>query len=423
MFHPATQSPIWHPFTQHALEKEMKKIIKTEGAYLFDVKNQPIFDAISSWWVITHGHRHPGIMDAICKACDHWDQIIFADFVHEPAEKLANELIKLAPKGLHYVFYSDSGSTAVEVALKMAIGYFKHIGQPRSRIIVMEHSYHGDTIGAMSVGERCVFNSTYAPWLFEVDRIPFPVPGNEQNTLDALLALCKTGSIAALLVEPLVLGAGGFKFYSPIILSELRAITKTYNTLLIADEVMTGWGRTGTLFACEQAKLTPDILCTAKGLTGGALPLAATLCAEPIFKAHYASDRTKTFFHSSSFTANPIATSAALANIEIWKKEPVFQRIQSLEKMLQQQLEFFKTDERFLNVRQLGTIGALDVDVKSTGYLSDIGPKLRNFFGEQNLLMRPLGNVIYLMPPYCTTQVDLTRTFQLIDQAVDSIFP
>ncbi len=323
-----TSFPVWHPFTQHGLEGKMRHISKTEGAYLYDESGQRIIDAISSWWVITHGHRHPIIMNAIRTACELWDQIIFAEYTHEPAEQLARELLTLVPSGLKHVFYSDSGSTAVEVALKMALGHFRHSGAARSRIVVMEHSYHGDTIGTMSVGERGVFNIAYEPLLFAVDRIPFPLPGQEQKTLDAFAALCRTGEIAALLVEPLLLGAGGFKCYPAWVLTELKRIAEKHHTLLIADEVMTGWGRTGTLFACEQANISPDILCTAKGLTGGALPLAATLCSEKIFNAHFATDRRKTFFHSSSYTANPIACCAALANIQVWKTEPVFARLQ-----------------------------------------------------------------------------------------------
>ena len=313
-------SPVWHPFTQHALEPVTTRIIRTEGAYLIDEHGHSVLDAISSWWVITHGHRHPAIMEAIRAATENFDQIIFAEYTHEPAEELARGLIRVAPPGLAHVFYSDSGSTSVEVALKMALGFFRNMGTPRSRIVVMEHGYHGDTIGAMSTGERGVFNAAYRPLLFDVDTIPFPAPGHEQDTLDAFEHLCRGQTVAALLVEPLILGAGGMKMYPPRVLTELKRIAKCYGSLLIADEVMTGWGRTGTLFACEQAAITPDILCVSKGITGGALPLAATLCSREIFDAHLSSDRSRTFFHSSSYTANPIACAAALANLTVWQR-------------------------------------------------------------------------------------------------------
>ncbi len=413
-------SPVWHPFTQHALEPAMKRIVRTEGAYLIDEEGSHIVDAISSWWVITHGHRHPAIMEAIRRAAESYDQVIFAEYTHAPAEELASGLIETAPAGLKHVFYSDSGSTAVEVALKMALGYFHNIGAPRSRVCVMEHSYHGDTIGTMSAGERGVFNAAYEPLLFAVDRLPFPEPGREQETLDAFEHFCASGQVAALIVEPLVLGAGGMKIYPAFVLTELKRIAEQHGILLIADEVMTGWGRTGTLFACEQAGIAPDILCTSKGLTGGALPLAATLCTAEIFDAHLSADRLRTFFHSSSYTANPIACAAAVANLGVWKSEPVGGRIEALAANQRRRLQRFGADPRFGNVRQAGTIAALDLCVPAGGYLSDVGPRLRAFFRECKLLIRPLGNVIYLMPPYCVTDADLDRAHDAIDEAASA---
>ncbi|ASY70022.1 Adenosylmethionine-8-amino-7-oxononanoate aminotransferase [Sinorhizobium fredii CCBAU 83666] len=395
----------------------MMRIVRTEGAHLIDEDGTRILDAISSWWVITHGHRHPSIMEAIRRATETYDQVIFAEYTHAPAEDLARGLIEIAPAGLRHVFYSDSGSTAVEVALKMALGFFYNIGAPRSRVCVMEHSYHGDTIGTMSVGERGVFNAAYEPLLFAVDRLPFPEAGREQETLDAFEAFCASGQVAALLVEPLILGAGGMKIYPAIVLAELKRIAERHGSLLIADEVMTGWGRTGPLFACEQAGIAPDILCTSKGLTGGALPLAATLCTAEIFDAHLSTDRRRTFFHSSSYTANPIACAAAVANLAVWKAEPVGGRIEALAAKQRHHLQRFGADPRFRNVRQAGTIAALDLCVPAGGYLSEVGPRLRAFFRERKLLIRPLGNVIYLMPPYCVTDADLDRAYEAIDAA------
>lgn len=410
-------SAVWYPFTQHALEPAMRRIVGTEGAYLVDEDGASILDAISSWWVITHGHRHPMIMEAIRRATETFDQIIFAEYTHAPAEELARGLIEIAPPGLAHVFYSDSGSTAVEVALKMALGFFHNNGRPRNRICVLEHGYHGDTIGTMSAGERGVFNAAYAPLLFAVDRLPFPEPGREQATLDAFEQGCASGEVAALLVEPLLLGAGGMKTYPASVLSELKRIAERHGSLLIADEVMTGWGRTGSLFACEQAGITPDILCTSKGLTGGALPLAATLCTSEIFEAHLSADRRKTFFHSSSYTANPIACAAALANLAVWRQEPVSARIETLVARQRRHLARFADDPRFGDVRQIGTIAALDLTVPSGGYLAEVGPQLRAFFRKRGLLIRPLGNVIYLMPPYCVTDADLGRAYDAIDEA------
>lgn len=410
-------SPVWHPFTQHLLEPVTKKITRTEGAYLIDEGGRKILDLISSWWVITHGHRTPPIMQAIREATEQYDQIIFAEYSHEPAEQLAQELIRIVPHGLSHVFYSDSGSTCVEVALKMALGYFHNRGELRSRIAVMAGSYHGDTIGTMSAGERGVFNAAYGALLYDVTTIPFPSEGREQQTLDAFDQLCRGGDLAALIVEPLVLGAGGMKIYPAFVLRQLKAIAEAYGVLLICDEVMTGWGRTGTLFASEQAGITPDILCLSKGITGGSLPLAVTLCVPEIFEAHLSTDRSRTFYHSSSYTANPIACAAGLANVQIWRDEPVLQRVQNLQAMQSRELVRFKNDPRFENVRQCGTITALDVKAQNSGYLSDVALRLKAFFRSHDVLLRPLGNVLYLMPPYCVTAQELQRSYLLIDEA------
>jgi adenosylmethionine---8-amino-7-oxononanoate aminotransferase len=410
-------TPVWHPFTQHATEPPMPVVTSTHGAYLHTADGRKILDAISSWWVITHGHTHHKIMEAICATSLLLDQVIFAGFTHEPAEKLAHALIDLAPRGLTRVFYSDSGSTAVEVALKMALGHFKNSGNPRPRIVVMEHSYHGDTIGTMSIGARGVFNASYEPLLFDVDTIPFPAAGREQETFDRLEMLTKGHQAAALIVEPLVLGAGGMMMYPAWVLVELKRITGASGTLLIADEVMTGWGRTGTVFACEQAKITPDILCTSKGLTGGAIPLAATLASEDIFQSHYSVDRARAFFHSSSYTANPIACAAALANIEIWRDEPVMARVAALSQLHAKHLKRFDNNPYFINTRSTGTIAALDLCVPTTGYLADVGPQLRAFFMQRNLLIRPLGNVLYLLPPYCVNEGEMALLYDAIEEA------
>jgi adenosylmethionine-8-amino-7-oxononanoate aminotransferase len=415
-----TTSPVWHPFTQHALQPDMVKIVRGEGAYLFTADGRRIIDAIASWWVVTHGHCHPPIVRAIQKQAEQLNQIIFAGHTHEPAEEVASAMLKLAPRGLDYVFFSDSGSTSVEVALKMALGYWHNIGEMRSRIVVMQHSYHGDTIGAMSVGARGVFNAAYGPLLFDVATIPFPAQGREQATLDALEAACRDRP-AAFIVEPLISGAGGMLMYPAWVLAEMKRICEASGVWFIADEVMTGWGRTGTLFACEQADVVPDIACYSKGLTGGALPLAVTLCRTEIFDAHFSHDRSRTFFHSSSYTANPIACAAAKANLDLWSDPHVRARVASVASMQEKALAPFRTRARFRNVRRTGTITALDLEVRDSGYLAGIGPRLLAFFGRRNLLLRPLGNTIYVMPPYCVTQADLDEIYAGIAEAASGV--
>lgn len=323
------------------------------------------------------------------------------------------------PRPLDHVFFSDSGSTSVEVALKMALGYFAHRDEDRHRILVLEHSYHGDTIGGMSVGARGVFNKPYAPLLFDVETIPFPAEGREQAALDALEQACSRGDAAAFIVEPLLLGAGGMLIYSPRVLTEMRRICAAHGVLFIADEVMTAWGRTGTLFASEQAGIVPDILCLSKGLTGGSLPLAVTMATPEIYAAHYSTDRSKQFFHSSSYTANPIACAAANANLAIWREEPVLDRIADLTRRQTAGLARLAEHPRLANTRQLGSVIALDVVVEDGGYMSELAPRLKADFTARNVLLRPLGNTVYVMPPYCIDDADLGAVHNAIIEVVD----
>jgi adenosylmethionine---8-amino-7-oxononanoate aminotransferase len=411
-------SAVWHPFTQHGLNVPIPLVQRSEGAAIYTDDGRRIIDGISSWWVTTHGHSHPKIIEAIADQAAKLDQIIFAGWTHEPAETLARALVEMMPRPLDYVFYSDSGSTSVEVALKMALGYWANRGEPRHRVLVMEHSYHGDTIGAMSVGARGVFNRAYAELLFDVGQIPFPSTGQEQATLDALELACRREAPAAFIVEPLILGAGGMLVYPARVLREMRAICARHDVLFIADEVMTAWGRTGTLLACEQAGVVPDLLCLSKGLTGGSIPLAVTMATPAIFDAHFSEDRAKQFFHSSSYTANPIACAAANANLAIWRDEPVLDRVADLTHRQSRALAGFADIVGLSAARQIGTITAIDVDVPSSGYLSEVGPRLLAFFTSRNLLLRPLGNTVYVMPPYCIDDSDLAALYAGIADAV-----
>ncbi|MGN6268351.1 MAG: adenosylmethionine--8-amino-7-oxononanoate transaminase [Sphingomonas sp.] len=415
-----TRSRVWHPFTQHGLGEPIPLVTHADGAALYTADDRRIIDAISSWWVTTHGHCHPRIMAAIAEQTAKLDQIIFAGWTHEPAEAVVRGLTAIMPSALEYVFFSDSGSTSVEVALKMALGYWLNRGEPRHRILVLEHSYHGDTIGAMSVGARGVYNRAYAPLLFDVGTILFPAEGREQATLDALEAECRAGA-AAFIVEPLLLGAGGMLIYPPHVLAEMRRICATYGVLFIADEVMTAWGRTGTLLACEQADIVPDILCLSKGLTGGAVPLAVTMATAPIYEAHWSSDRAKMFFHSSSYTANPIACAAAAANLAILRDEPVLDRIAHLAERQQARLTALAGHANIRNPRQIGTVTAMELAEDESDYLSSRGPALLAFFRERDLLVRPMGNTVYVMPPYCIDDTDLDAIYTAIADAAENL--
>lgn len=421
-------SPVWHPFTQHGLNEPIPHVVRAEGVTLHLADGSSLIDGISSWWVTTHGHCHPRIAAAIAHQAGQLDQLIFAGYTHEPAEAVARGLVDLMPQApgrdpLAHVFFSDSGSTAVEVALKMALGYWHNraldgLDEARSRILVLEHSYHGDTIGAMSIGERGVYNAAWTPLLFDVGTVPFPHPGREQETLAALEAACAQRP-AAFIVEPLILGAGGMLIYPPHVLRAMADICARYDVLFIADEVMTGWGRTGTLFACEQAVVVPDIMAVAKGITGGAIPLAATLATPRIFEAHRSTDRARLFYHSSSYTANAIACAAAAENLAIWAEEDVRGRIAALAQGIADRLTLLAGHPAFANPRQIGTIMAIDLIAADAGYLSDLAPRLRAFFLERGLLLRPLGNTIYLMPPYCIDAQQLDAVFAALLAAGD----
>lgn len=415
-----TRSPIWHPFTQHGSAPAEISIARAEGARLVTNTGRSIIDAISSWWVITHGHRHPRIVQAIGEQVQQLEQVIFAGFTHEPAERLAQKLLARAPPSLRHAFFSDSGSTAVEVAVKMAVGAWHNRGKPRHRIIAMEHAYHGDMFGAMSVGHRGVFNAAWDPMLFEVSFVPFPDIGAEQRTLDALESLLRRDAdcFAAAIFEPLVLGAGGMKMYTPAVLQGIAQICRHFGVWLILDEVMTGFGRTGSLFACEQANVTPDLMCLSKGLTGGFLPMGVTLASAEIYAGFYSPDRARTFFHSSSYTGNAIACAAAVANLEIWESEPVMERIASVARHHGAALKQLSARAEVAQVRQTGTIAAVELKAGDAGYLAQLGPKLNAFYLERDVLLRSLGNVIYVLPPYCTSAAELMRVYGVIDESL-----
>jgi len=416
-------SPVWHPFWQHGLGLPIPKVARGEGAALILEDGTRVIDAISSWWVTTHGHNNPRIMAAIRAQTEKLDQVIFAGWTHQPAEDVARSLVAMLPPALTRVFFSDSGSTCVEVALKMALGFWANCGEPRHRILVMEHSYHGDTIGTMSVGERGVYNAAYAPLLFDVGTIPFPV-GDGSNTIDALEAACREKPAAlpaALIVEPLVLGAGGMLFYPPAVLTAMAEVCRRHGVLLIADEVMTGFGRTGTLLACDQAGVVPDILCLAKGLTGGSMPLAVTVAQEPIFAAHWSTDRAKLFYHSSSYTANPIACAAAVENLAIWREEPVQARIDALAQNQQALLDRLAALPGARNPRRCGTIIAVDFATPDGGYLSTLAPHLLAFARDNGVLLRPLGNTVYVLPPYCITAEQLARVGDVVEAGLAAL--
>lgn len=410
---------IWHPMTQHKIFPTMTHIERAEGAYLYTKDGRKIIDGISSWWVNTHGHCHPKIVEAVQAQAAKLEQVIFAGFTHDPAEELAAKLVGITGDKLKHVFFSDSGSTAIEVALKMAIGYFEQTGNPKKKIVALEGGYHGDTFGTMSTGARCVFNKVYESFLFDVEYLPFP--SDVDTTIAHFESLLKQGDIAALILEPLVQGAAGMQIYEARALKALADLCDQNGVLLIADEVMTGFGRTGSMFACEQAGVTPDLLCLSKGITGGFLPMGVTMATKEIYDAFYHDDRAKQFFHSTSFTGNALACAAALASLKIWEDEPVQGRIENLAKIQAEAGEAFQARDDVIAVRQKGTILAIDVEDRTQGYLSTLGPTLYNYFMDHDVLLRPIGNCVYVLPPYCVTKEDMEQIYDCINNALDSI--
>jgi adenosylmethionine-8-amino-7-oxononanoate aminotransferase len=418
---------LWHPFTHEGADPAPLQIRRGDGVFLETQDGRRILDAISSWWVNLHGHSHPAIAAAIAEQASRLEHVLFAGFSHEPAEELASRLGKIVPAPLRHIFFSDDGSTAVEVALKLAVQYWRNCGHPeKCRIVALENAYHGDTAGAMSVSDDSPFT---AP--FESLRLPV------LRTHSAYCAHCPVGliratchieclgrleqllaerghEIAAVIVESLLQGAGGMIVHPEEFLAGIRRLTATRDVLLIADEVLTGFGRTGRMFACERAEVVPDFMCVAKGLTGGFLPLAATITTERVHGAFTGVDRSRGFFHGHSYTANPIACAAANANLQIFDSEPVFERIAAIEKVHAARLPAFAAHPGVADVRHIGTVAAVELKVPDAGYLSSLRPRLYKFFLNRGVLLRPLGNVVYVLPPYIITPDQLNFVYDVM---------
>jgi adenosylmethionine-8-amino-7-oxononanoate aminotransferase len=431
----ASNLHLWHPFTHEGSDPTPLQIRRGDGVFLETTDGRRIIDAISSWWVNLHGHSHPAIAAAIAEQAARLEHVLFAGFSHEPAEELAVRLGKIVPGPLRHIFFSDDGSTAVEVALKLAIQYWQNSGRPeKHQIVALENAYHGDTVGAMSVSDDSPFTSAFSSMRIPVLRTHSaycahcPV-GLTRATchieclkkLEQLLAE-RGHKIAAVIVEPLLQGAGGMIVHPEEFLAEVRRLTAAHDVLLIADEVLTGFGRTGRMFACERAGVVPDIMCVAKGLTGGFLPLAATLTTDRIHDAFIGKDRSRAFFHGHSYTANPIACAAANANLKIFETEPVFARIAVIEKVHAARLPFFAARPSVLDVRSIGTVAAIELKVPDAGYLSSLRPRLYEFFLNRGVLLRPLGNVVYILPPYVITPEQLGLVYDAIGDSL-SLLP
>ena len=403
---------VWHPFTQMKTAEAPLDIVKSEGTLLIDRDGKEYIDCNSSWWVNVHGHCHPHIVKAVTEQISKIDHIIFADATHEPAVKLAERVCKILPESFQKVFFSDNGSTAIEVALKMVFQFWFNQGIEKKRILAIDGAYHGDTFGAMSVGERGFFNRPFEAFFFDVDYLDFPTSEIEDEQLQKAEELFKTGQFAGLIVEPLIQGSAGMRIYSADWLNKLVALAQKYDVLVIFDEVMTAWGRTGKMFALEHCSVVPDIICLSKGLTGGVVPLGLTVTSDKIYNQFLSDETVKALLHGHSFTGNAIACACANASLDIFELNFTWKNIDRISKSHVEFIDTIHSHSKVKTVRYLGTILAIEIEEgQETTYFSSIKKKAFDYFKENGMLLRPLGNVLYLNPPYCITEEQLSKVY------------
>ena len=432
---------VWHPYTQMLTRPDPLPIVRGEGVYLYTEDGRRLLDGTSSWWVNIHGHAHPRLSEAVARQAATLEHVVFANCTHEPAVTLAERLVAVLPKGLTRVFYSDNGSTAVEVAMKLALQYWSQRGEPARRTFVtLHHAYHGDTVGAMSASEASLFTRPFGSMLFDVIRADPPYcyrcpVGLERATchIECLKSLeralqAHAASVAAVLIEPMLQGAGGMIVWPAEFLGSVRELCDRYGLLLIADEVLTGFGRTGRMFACEHAGVSPDIICLSKALTGGYLPLGATVATEAIYAAFLSEDRARTFFHGHSFTANPIACAVACASLDVFEETDALAKVHALEGWLKSGLDPLRSLPIVGDVRVIGGVGIVELvtDKRSKaagGYLDTLGPTLTAAFLARGLLLRPLGNILYVMPPYVITEEETRWMVEQVAEVLGAAYP
>jgi adenosylmethionine-8-amino-7-oxononanoate aminotransferase len=410
----------WHPYTQHQTSGLLPAIVKGEGIYLWDENGKQYIDAISSWWVNPFGHSNPIIAEAIYNQLTTLEHVLFGGFTNKPAVELAEKLLSILPSNQKKLFYSDNGSTAVEIAIKAALQFFYNKGEQRTKIIALEDGFHGDTFGAMAASGITFFTEAFQGSLLEVVRIPVPTAENDSLTL--LEKLLQTDEFAAFIFEPLVQGAAGMVMYEPQELDKLISLCKKNNVFTIADEVMTGFGKTGKTFACDYLNEQPDMMCLSKALTGGTIPMAVTSFSQPIFEGFLSNDVNKALFHGHTFTGNPTGCAAALAAIDLLFSNEMQENILRIE---QQHLQFAQRLKKYSNVqnsRTLGIILAFEIKRESVeSYYGDFRNKLYAFFIENGIILRPVGNTIYILPPYVTTNEQLEIIYKTIEKALEIV--
>lgn len=414
---------IWHPFSRTRGMRDFIPIVRGKGAYLYAEDGKAYLDGTSSWWVNLHGHSHPYIVEHVKAQAEELEHVGFGDFTHPIAINLARRLLSILPGQMSKVFYSDNGSTAVETAFKMALQYWynQNPHTKRLKIVCFKHSFHGETFGAMSASSRTLFSRPFQHHLFQVEAIDPPHVGQEEHSLAQLQSLLSHENVACFIFEPLILGVGGMITYSPTGLNALLKICHEHGVITIADEVMTGFGRTGSLFACEQLKEQPHILCLSKGLTGGFLPLGATICQEFIFNAFLTDQLSHSLLHGHSYTGNPLACRSALASLDLLESADCHMQRQQIANCHQEFCLKWKGHSRLKRFESLGTILILEYQVQEASYFSSFRDQLYYYFLDRGILLRPFGNVLYVLPPYCISVAELQLIYTLIEQSLEDL--
>ncbi|WP_158730071.1 MULTISPECIES: adenosylmethionine--8-amino-7-oxononanoate transaminase [unclassified Flavobacterium] len=416
------QKHLWHPYTQHKTAAVPIAIKRGKGALLWDENDKEYIDAIASWWVNPYGHSNTFIADAIYKQLTTLEHVLFGGFTHEPAIVLGEKLLEILPKNQQKVFFSDNGSTAVEVGIKVALQYFFNKGEQRTTIIAFENAFHGDTFAAMAASGISFYTQAFEGMFIDVVRIPVPVPGKKEESYQALREQIKNNKCAAFIFEPLVQGAAGMVMYEPETLDVLLQICNDNRVLTIADEVMTGFGKTGKNFAMDYVVTKPDIMCLSKALTGGTIPMAITTFTQDIFEVFYDDDINKALFHGHTFTANPTGCAAALASLELLNT-PEMQA--NLVRVNQNHLDFqskIKGHSKVTTTRVLGTIFALEIKTEGeASYYGSLRNKLYDFFIENGVILRPVGNIVYILPPYIITDDQLQKIYQVVEEVLEIV--
>jgi adenosylmethionine---8-amino-7-oxononanoate aminotransferase len=416
------QNNIWHPYTQHKTAALPIAIKKGEGALLWDENNKEYIDAIASWWVNPYGHSNKFIADAIYKQLTTLEHVLFGGFTHEPAVVLAEKLIEILPKNQQKIFFSDNGSTAVEVAIKVALQYFFNKGEKKTTIIAFENAFHGDTFAAMAASGISFYTQAFQGMFIDVVRIPVPIKGQEQESFNALAKAIKNHNCAGFIFEPLVQGAAGMVMYEPESLDKLIGICKENKILTIADEVMTGFGKTGKTFACDYLTEQPDMMCLSKALTGGTIPMAITTFTQDIFEAFYDEDINKALFHGHTFTANPTGCAAALASLSLLQTQEMQDNIARVNKSHLEFQKHIESHSKVTKTRVLGVIFALEIETESAAsYYGTLRNKLYDFFIENGIILRPVGNIVYVLPPYIITDKQLQKVYEVVEKALEIV--